>query len=98
MPLTAVPLVESATTLAMFTPAPPNCTEPVMLPVEPAKDFEGYSSEIPAMSSAANGAALVTAEVACVDMTLDVSVCCSPSACPSSCTMVRKKESEKLDC
>ena len=43
------------------------------------------------MSSVSSGATVEVAFVVNTDITLDVYVCCRPSACPISCTMVRKK-------
>ena len=58
-----------------------------------ANAAEGYSPEIPAISSGASGRALVVARVLLVDMVADAVECCKPTVCPNSCTIVRKKAS-----
>jgi hypothetical protein len=67
-----------------------------MVPVEAKKLWVGYRLEMPAMSSAASGAALVVARVISVDIALEVCGCCNPSAWPSSCTSTVKYTSCQL--
>src|SRR5215468_1083907 len=68
-----------------------------MLPVDCARLPLGYSSEMPATSSAVRGAYNEVARpAASVDIKLAVKVCWRPNACPISCVTVRKKASVKL--
>src|SRR5260370_37285907 len=88
--------VESATTFARFTAQPESVTDPRMMPVFAMKSAVGYRLEMPEMSSAASGVALVVARVIKVDMALEVCGCCRPSAWPNSCTTTVKNTSCQL--